>query len=115
MARGGRRPGAGRKKGTKIDTARQQMLARTQAVALADLTPLEFMLKVLRDESRDDAERMQAAIQAAPYVHPRLAATQMTVDDKRTPEQFTDAELEALAAASGHGASETEESAPLAH
>jgi hypothetical protein len=86
------------------------MLERTQQVALSDLTPLEFMLGVLRDASREDAERMQAAIQAAPYVHPRLASSQVTVDDKRTAEQFTDAELEAIARASSARASETEES-----
>lgn len=35
--------------------------------------PLEYMLKVLRDEQDDEKRRDAMAIAAAPYVHPRLA------------------------------------------
>ena len=111
MSRGGSRPGAGRKKGgvTKATVYRQEMMARAAADGIS---PLEVMLNTMRsawDQSKID-EAMQAAVHAAPYVHPRLAASQVTVDDKRTAEQFTDAELEAIARASSAGASETEES-----
>jgi hypothetical protein len=34
----------------------------------------------MRDESRSTAERMDAAKAAAPYVHPRLAATTVAGD-----------------------------------
>jgi hypothetical protein len=111
MPRGGRREGAGRKKGTSIEAARKEMIQRVKSVAFDDLTPLEFMLSVLRDGERDHTERMQAAIQAAPYIHPRLAASQVTVDDRRSADQFTDAELQAIAAASRAGDAETEDGA----
>jgi len=39
------------------------------------------MLAVLRDETRDYADRMDAAQSAAPYVHAKLAAVQHTGPD----------------------------------
>lgn len=69
MNRGGKRPGAGRPKG-----APNKATAATAAeIAASGLTPLDFMLSVLRDEARTPAERLDAAKAAAPYVHPRLA------------------------------------------
>ncbi|WP_295379580.1 hypothetical protein [uncultured Pseudacidovorax sp.] len=38
---------------------------------LSELTPLDFLLSVMRDSEKDLAKRMQAASLAAPYVHPR--------------------------------------------
>jgi hypothetical protein len=35
-------------------------------------TPLAFLLAVMRDPKQPDDVRLQAAIAAAPYVHPRL-------------------------------------------
>jgi hypothetical protein len=35
-------------------------------------TPLAFLLSVMRDPKQPDDVRLQAAIAAAPYVHPRL-------------------------------------------
>ena len=35
-------------------------------------TPLDYMLNTLRDETENTSERMKAAINAAPYVHPKL-------------------------------------------
>jgi len=43
-------------------------------IAASGLTPLEFMLSVMRDEQADTATRLDAAVKAAPYVHPRLLA-----------------------------------------
>ena len=37
------------------------------------ITPLEFMLAILRNEANSDLVRMEAAEAAAPYVHARLA------------------------------------------
>lgn len=111
MARGGSRPGAGRKKGsvTKATVYRQEMLARATADGI---TPLEVMISAMRNAwaQNNIEEALQAAVHAAPYVHPRLAASQVTLDDKRSAEQFTDAELEAIARASSARASEAEES-----
>jgi hypothetical protein len=47
------------------------MQARIEA---SGLTPLDYMLSILRDEGATPAERIDAAKAAAPYVHPRLAA-----------------------------------------
>jgi hypothetical protein len=38
----------------------------------AGLTPLEYLLAVMRSPTASKSARMQAAIQAAPYMHPKL-------------------------------------------
>lgn len=74
MAHGGARTGAGRKPGaaTKLNEA-----ARQKALE-GGLTPLDYMLSVLRDESNSMADRMDAAKAAAPYVHAKLASVEHT-------------------------------------
>ncbi len=64
----------GRKKGTPNKANKQ----RQQQVAASGLTPLDYMLQVMRDEKATRDERMDAAKSAAPYVHPRLATTSHT-------------------------------------
>ena len=49
-------------------------LAKQAEIAATGITPLAYMLKVMRDESEPAARRDAMAIAAAPYVHPRLAA-----------------------------------------
>ena len=44
-------------------------------------TPLDYMLRVMRNPASDDERRDQMAKVAAPYVHPRLAAIQHTGKD----------------------------------
>jgi hypothetical protein len=66
VARGGARPGAGRKAGS--------LTKRTRDIASAvaeGLTPLEFLTAVYRDITEDMARRVDAAKAAAPYVHAR--------------------------------------------
>jgi hypothetical protein len=68
VARGGARPGAGRKAGS--------LNKRTSDIAEAlseGLTPLEFLTNIYRDVKEDMARRVDAAKAAAPYVHPRRA------------------------------------------
>ena len=61
--------GAGRKKGSpNKKTAELQA-----AIAESGLTPLEYMLSVLRDSNAPADIRMDAAKASAPYVHPKLA------------------------------------------
>jgi len=72
MARGGFRPGAGRKEGSA--TARTREIAN-RAIENG-LTPLEYMLGVMRDPKADVTRRDEMARAAAPYIHPRLAAVQ---------------------------------------
>ena len=74
MARGGKRPNAGRKPGT-MTKARQAVLDRAKEAQTAGLTPLEYMLQVMRD-STDIRRRDAMAIAAAPYCHNRLAAVE---------------------------------------
>jgi hypothetical protein len=75
MAGKGSKPGerrGGRKKGTpnKATTA-----AAIQAeIAASGELPLDFMLRVMRDETAEPARRAAMAKAAAPYVHARLAA-----------------------------------------
>ena len=99
MARGGSRPGSGRK--ADPNSARQLKAAKraesAKAIAptgeksegapkswpfgtapeepakpaedLSSLTPLDYLLSVVRDPDEDKARRIQAASIAAPYVH----------------------------------------------
>ena len=75
--RGGIRPGAGRPSG-----ARNIKTVETQAaIAQSGLTPLDYMIGVMRDEKNDPRTRLEAAHHAAPYVHSRLTATDLTVNE----------------------------------
>lgn len=76
MSRGGARPGAGRKTGAVTKKTRE---VAERAIA-EGLTPLDYMLQILRDETREDGERFEAAKQAAPYVHAKLASVQADVN-----------------------------------
>jgi hypothetical protein len=74
MPKGGRREGAGRKPGS---------LQKRHKVVVEDptgLMPVEWMLAVLRDPECEQSRRDQMAIQAAPYLHPRLAAASITTN-----------------------------------
>ncbi len=73
MARGGQRAGAGRKSGTP-NKANAEREAEVKASGLA---PLDYMLKLMRDDQQTPAVRLDAAKSAAPYVHPKLAAVEV--------------------------------------
>lgn len=66
MARG--KKTGGRQKGTPNKATAE----RQQAIAEGGETPLEYMLKVMRDPSVDSRRRDEMAKSAAPYTHPRL-------------------------------------------
>ena len=70
MARGGKRPGAGRKAGSATQKTREI----ADKAASEGITPVEYMLDVMRDESAEPSRRDDMAKAAAPYVHPKLAA-----------------------------------------
>jgi len=89
MARGGKRPGAGRKPGSANTRTRE---IADKAIA-EGITPLEYMLSVLRDEDADKLVRFEAAKAAAPYVHPKLAAIEHTGKDGGPVEAITRVEL----------------------
>jgi hypothetical protein len=79
MARGGSRSGAGRKKGST--TKRTREIAEQ---AFSDgITPLEVMLTAMRRhaEANDWDAAAEVAKNAAPYMHPKLAAVEHSGPD----------------------------------
>lgn len=67
MPRGGARPGAGRKtKAVRDAIAACEVAAKKSK---GDMSPLDFMLAVMRDEEQDLKLRMAMAQSAAPYIH----------------------------------------------
>ena len=78
MPSGGRRPGAGRKKGSLTRKTRE---IANQA-AEEGVSPLEVMLKAMRVyyDAGDYANAATFAAAAAPYCHPRLSAVQVRGD-----------------------------------
>ena len=83
---GGKRPGAGRPPG-----ARNRKTVKMQAaIAQSGMTPLDYMVAVMRNEDNDPRTRLEAAHHAAPYVHSKLSTTDLTVnaEDKLSEEEL---------------------------
>ena len=76
MAGRGSAPGE-RRGGRKPGSPNKATVARQQAVANSGLTPLEYMLQVMRDEGAPQPLRLDAAHKAAPFVHPKLASVEV--------------------------------------
>lgn len=70
MSRGGKRTGAGRKAGVPNKLTQRQR----NEIAASGLTPLEYMLDVMRDETASPTRRDEMAKAAAPFVHPKTVA-----------------------------------------
>ena len=68
----------GRQKGTPNKAKAE----RLEAQIASGLSPLDYMLSVLRDESNPKLMRLAAAKDAAPYVHAKLANIELTGKDK---------------------------------
>lgn len=86
-SKGGARPGAGRKKGApNIRTKATQ-----KAVEGSGITPLEYMLQVMRAVDTEPKDRLSAAVAAAPYVHAKLSSVEMkaTVTTKTLSEEIS--------------------------
>jgi hypothetical protein len=95
--RGGKRPGAGRKK----NVPNRANANRERAVAASGATPLEVMLKAMRvllalaDESANDKKQYEHFIRAAAgvakdcacFVHPRMATVEQSPIDR--PQKIT--------------------------
>lgn len=109
MGTRGPKPGTrvgGRQKGSKNKATIEREHGHAELVAAATaegLTPLEHMLKVLRDPKADDKRRDAMAIAAAQFVHPKLSAVEHSGEMKMSHEQALD-EVEAAerAAMNGH-------------
>jgi hypothetical protein len=74
--KGGAMPGAGRPRGSR----NKRTLELQERIAATGLTPLDYMLSVLRDETNDVATRLEAAKAAAPFVHARLNAIDLNAE-----------------------------------
>jgi hypothetical protein len=70
--------GAPKTGGRKKGVSNKRTIAKTEAIEQSGLTPLAYMLSVLRNEELEQAVRMDAAKSAAPYVHPKLANTELS-------------------------------------
>jgi hypothetical protein len=83
MAGKGSKPGerrGGRKKGTP-NKATTAAAIRAEVAASGEI-PLDYMLRVMRDETADPARRDAMAKAAAPYVHPSLASVRHGGDEQ---------------------------------
>jgi hypothetical protein len=90
--RGGKRPGAGRKKNIPNRASGK----REREAAASGATPLDVMLKSMRlllalaDESANDKKQFEHYIRAAaavakdvaPFVHPRLSTVEQSASDR---------------------------------
>ena len=86
MPRGGARIGSGRKPGSTDakfgKVSAERVLNRTGTGP--DKMPLAYMLAVMNDDKQKATIRLQAAIAAAPYVHPRLASVEVKSESTST-------------------------------
>lgn len=100
----------GRKRGTpNLATAR-----REREISKSGATPLEYMLKVMRNPKADATRRDDMAKASAPYVHPKLAAHQHTgrnngpIEYANMTEEEIDARIAAIVAGAGEDEPEAE-------
>src|SRR5262245_58115072 len=77
---GGKRPGAGRPPGAR----NRKSLEMAEAIEASGMTPLDYMIAVMRDKDVDPQIRLEAARGAAPYVHARLSSAEITHTDSIT-------------------------------
>jgi hypothetical protein len=74
--KGGARSGAGRKPGAPNKKTKEVQAA----VAASGVTPLDYMLALMRDITAEPAARLDAAKSAAPYVHAKLASIELNAN-----------------------------------
>lgn len=80
--------------------------AREAEIKSSGLTPLDFMLGILRDTDADQAQRFEAAKHAAPYVHPKLNSVAMQASINARVVDISDNDLADIALGGGAGAAE---------
>lgn len=62
----------GRQKGTPNRASQTRQIE----IAASGETPLDYMLRVMRDQTQDHDRRDEMAKAVAPYVHPKLATVE---------------------------------------
>src|SRR5271156_2737424 len=104
MARGGARPGAGRRKGAKTTKPRRAAASTSRAVnvltrrGIKDIFPGDahaFLVSVYKNGELDLAPRVDAAKAAVPYERPRLPPV---AAQQRLPTEMSNDELRAAIA-----------------
>ena len=58
--------------GRRAGTPNKASARRAAAIAVSGETPVDFLVRVMRDEARPMTERIDAAKAVAPFVHSRL-------------------------------------------
>lgn len=92
----------GRNGGRKKGIPNKKTLVQASEVEASGLTPLQYMLEVMRDETEDRPRRLYAAQMAAPYVHAKLSSVALSGEVAfRTVKEMTENELLAVAQGSG--------------
>lgn len=102
---GGKREGAGRRKGsTNTRTALERAATREKIEAIKSEgdTPLEVLLRIMRS-SKDEAVIIDCAKAAAPYIHPKLSSVEHKGDPDNPLEQNSRVELVVIDAGSDQG------------
>jgi hypothetical protein len=99
MARGSK-PGEHRG-GRKAGMPNRKTAETQAAVAASGITPLDYMLSVMRDTAAEPDRRDDMAKAAAPYVHAKLAAIEHSGGIAHSLTDMTDAQLAAIASGGG--------------
>jgi len=68
----GRKPGTPKTGGRKPGTPNKATAEKAKQIEQSGLTPLDYLISVMRDVGLDEAKRIDAAKAAAPYVHAKL-------------------------------------------
>ena len=90
MAGAGSKPGE-RRGGRQKGTPNKASIALAAEIAASGETPLNYMLRIMRDQTAEHTRRDDMAKASAPYVHPKLAAIEHTgKDGKDLIPEYTD-------------------------
>jgi len=76
----GRKPGSPKTGGRQKGAQNKAPIARARAIEASGLTPLEFMIEMMRRSDLPEDFRLDAAKAAAPYVHPKLTSVELKGD-----------------------------------
>jgi hypothetical protein len=69
--------------GRSVGTLNKRTEAMLDEIASTGETPLQYMLRVMRDPEASPARRDAMAVAAAPYVHSKLAQVDATAQEKQ--------------------------------
>jgi len=73
----GRPPGHPKSGGRQKGTHNKSTVANVEKIKASGLTPLEYMIQCMHDESFPPDFRIDAAKAAAPYIHPKLTSVEL--------------------------------------